>query len=363
MVPGPRAGRDNEMTATVDNAVAELQRANAELQRQLAESGVERDEALAERAALAEVLDTINRSPGDLAPVFDAMLERAIALCAAEFGVLTRIEGENFSVVASHGAPPEFIEAMREPQQIVPGLAHNQLMEGADVVQVEDVTAEEVYRSGNPARRALADLAGARTGLCVALRKDGVVLGTIIMYRQEVRLFTNKQIALLQNFAAQAVIAMENARLLTETREALEQQTATAEVLGVINSSPGDLAPVFDAILEKAHTLCGVEYGTLQLYDGEKFRAVAIRGLPVGFRELLARPYALEPDNPLRSLLDGGRLVQLSYVLTHHEEAPNSRSRMALDFGIRTMLFLPLRKDSRLTARCRSPALISRGRR
>jgi adenylate cyclase len=146
--------------------------------------------------------------------VFDAMLEKALRLCEAEFGVLTRIEGENFSVVAAQGAPPAFVEAMREPQQIVPGQAHHQLMEGADVVQVEDVTAEDVYRSGNPARRALADLAGGRTGLCVALRKDGVVLGTIIIYRQEVRPFSVKQIALLQNFAAQAVIAMENARLL-----------------------------------------------------------------------------------------------------------------------------------------------------
>src|SRR5207248_8933624 len=176
--------------------------------------------------------------------------------CAAAFGTLYAVDGESFRAATLHGVPQPYAESLsQEPIQFARGTktALGQIAEGSDFAHFDDVAAEEGYMIS--ARR-LIELAGARTVMVVALRKDGKLLGAISAYRQEVRPFTDKQIALLQNFATQAVIAMDNARLITETREALDQQTATAEVLRVINSSPGDLAPVFDAMLEKSMRLC-----------------------------------------------------------------------------------------------------------
>ena len=187
----------------------------------------------------------------------------------------------------------------------------------------------------------------------VALRKEGALLGVFIIFRQEVRPFTDNQIGLLQNFAAQAVIAMENARLLTETREALEQQTATAEVLQVINSSSGDLVPVFEAILEKAHRLCGIDFGALQLEDRGKFRSVAARGLAASLTELLRRPYEPIPGSPPSRLLSGERIVHIAdmaelAVQRTNERMVDTRAQAVAEHGFRTGLFVPLRKDADL---------------
>src|SRR5215831_15154425 len=239
------------MTAMLDREVADLQRANAQLQRRLEEALAERDEALQRETATTEVLGVINTSPGDLRPVFDAMLEKAMRLCGAAFGEFIIAEGERVRAVAVRGAPAAFAEIRMRSAPPTPRSIMARVLAGEPVIHTVDARNDELYRRGDPHRLVLVDVAGARTTLAVTLIKDGAVLGAIHIYRQEVRPFTDKQIALLQNFAAQAVIAIENARLITETREALEQQTATAEVLQVINSSPGDLAPVFDTILER----------------------------------------------------------------------------------------------------------------
>src|SRR5204862_4577639 len=183
-------------------------------------------EALEQQTATAEVLQVINSSPGDLAPVFNTMLDKAMRLCSAAFGYLMTYDGRHFQEVAHQGLPPAFAEYLPRLHQPGPSGLYARILGGSPFVQVSDLSEGEVYRT-SPLRQALVDLGGARTGIVVALRKDEVLLGVITIYRQNVRLFSDKEIALLENFAAQAVIAIENARLITETREALEQQTAT----------------------------------------------------------------------------------------------------------------------------------------
>src|SRR5438270_12573505 len=224
----------------------------------------ETQEALDQQTATAEVLGVINSSPGDLTPVFDAMLEKATGLCEAPLGTLWLYDGRHLNPVATRGASRELAGFLRQgPHK--PNPVQERQLGGEGTIQLADLKRTTLYRDGDTLARAVADLGGIQTVLSVPLRRDDQVLGLFGVYRQEQRPFSERQIALIENFAAQAVIAMENARLMTETREALEQQTATAEVLEVINSSPGDLAPVFDRILEKALSLCGCAYGILHI--------------------------------------------------------------------------------------------------
>ncbi|MGE0260468.1 MAG: GAF domain-containing protein, partial [Alphaproteobacteria bacterium] len=320
----------------------------ADLQRQLAERTAERDEALAQQAATAEVLQVINASPGNLAPVFDSMLERATRLCGARFGHLSIYDGEVFRFVAVHGDEQFALTLRGEPLLPSDGVTWLRILDGEDVVHIPDAREDDLYRSGHRRMREFVDNGGGRSLLSVALRKPDALLGVLTVYRQEAQPFTVKQIALLQNFAAQAVIAMENARLLTETREALEQQTATAEVLQVINASPGDLAPVFDAILEKAHSLCGADTGSLQIHEGEISRAVATRGLPEQQIERLRQGVRPLIHHPMSRPPDGADFVQIPDI----SEVDDPLFRIAFRVGgVRTYLSVPLRKDDWLLGR------------
>src|SRR5215813_9690649 len=327
------------MTATLDDEVVDLLRAVDELQRRLNEALAERDEGEAQKAAIAEILQVINKSPRDLAPVFDLILGKATVLCDASFGILMTYSGDAFQTVALRGVPIAFADYLHQPIYPGPQNGLGRLLGGERLVHIEDIRADEAYRRGDPLRVATAELGGSRTQLVVPLVRDGRLHGAIVAYRQEVRPFSEKQIALLQNFAAQAVIAIENARLLTETREALEQQTATAEVLQVINSSASDLMPVFDAMLEKAIRLCDGIQGALWLIDGDRAHVAAARGLAPEFVELLRERGG--PTPPLQRVMRGERVIH--YLDTKGSGLPFVEAAVAAN--VRTLLWVALVRE------------------
>jgi len=309
-------------------------------------------EALEQQTATAEVLQVINSSPGDLVPVFDAILEEAHTLCGAAHGLLLVRDGEKFRLVAVHGES-RFAEGWWQLGAVsavrpVEGGVVARLTRGEGFVHIADCMADDSYRQA-PAIRSLIETRRVRTALTVPLRKDGDLLGVIIAFRLEILPFTDKQIALLQNFAARAVIAMENARLLTETREALEQQTATAEVLQVINASPGDLGPVFDAILGRAMRLCQAACGGPSTYDGLTMKMRAGRGYPgealEAFREFVPPVGAMSYE-----IVQGASIVHVADVSDSeaYRSGVSSVVTMVDTTGIKTGLWIALRKDNDL---------------
>jgi GAF domain-containing protein len=344
-----------EVRAFTEKQIALLQNfaAQAVIAMENARLITETREALEQQTATAEVLQVINASPGHLTPVFEAMLEKAMRLCEAAFGVLWTYDGSRFYAPAVRGAPTAFVEFLDKSLQPAHhrGTGLERMLRGEDLVISGDMSGEDAYRDGDPLRRAIVDLGGARSAVTISLRKDETLLGAFTVYRQEVRPYSDKQIALLQNFAAQAVIAMENARLITETREALEQQTATAEVLQVINASPGDLAPVFDAMLEKATRLCEVPFGIMQTYDGERFQPAASYGVPAPLAEFLAHdPSQPGPQTGLGRIARGADLVHITDLADPGEiGADDPRRRRLVELGgVRTYIAVALRKEGKL---------------
>ena len=319
----------------------------------LTERTADLTEALEQQTATSDVLKVISSSPSDLQPVFDTMLANATRLCEATHGHVWTFDGEQMHAVAVRG-DAQFIKWLRDhnPVRPIPGSAAERIVRGERLVHLADRRQEPAYRD-NQTFRGLVDTSGIRASLSVALRGGDTLLGMINVYRQEVRPFSEKQIELVENFAAQAVIAIENARLLNELRQSLEQQTATAEVLKVVSSSPGDLQPVFASMLENATRLCEASFGVMLLHEeGSFFRAVATYNMPpayaqVRLKEPVARPSPLTPQGRVAATKRLLHIPDVAVDVAYKEGDP-----LFLWFieatGARSLVLVPMLKDDEL---------------
>jgi GAF domain-containing protein len=317
--------------------------------------------ALERQTATSEVLQVISGSPGDLEPVFAAMLESAVRTCGAKFGNIYRVEGDGLSNVATHDTPTAFAEALRGSPYFSPGPNNpvRRMMQTKTIVHVLDVAASEAYAEREPITVASVELGQTRTLMIVPMLKDNELVGAFTLARQEVRPFTDKQIELVQNFAAQAVIAIENARLLNELRqrtgdltEALEQQTATSEVLKVISSSPGNLEPVFATMLENAVRICEAKFGNIYRWDGDAFNLVTSHNTPPALAAARKRsPIRPDPKAPVGRMVATKTVVHITDLATDpgYIEHRIPAIVVAVELGgIRTLLTVPMLKEHEL---------------
>ena len=299
-------------------------------------------ESLEQQTATSEVLKVISASPGELEPVFKTILESATRICEAKLGAMALYEDGGCRIVSLNNAPPAYADEITRDPFFRPHPEHplSRISKTKQIVHVSDAAAQPEYARGR-----LADLAGARTLLAVPMLRENELLGSIAIYRQEVLPFTDKQIALVQNFAAQAVIAIENTRLLNELRESLQQQTATSEVLGIISSSPGELEPVFDAMLANATKLCNASYGTLWLHEGHgQMRAAALHGhLPEWGVGTEFRP---SPAQPSARAMHSRKPVQLDDLMEDQSYiGGDALAVTAVQAGVRSVISVPMVKD------------------
>jgi GAF domain-containing protein/HAMP domain-containing protein len=350
-----KTGDEIEALANQFNDMAgKLQESYADLEHKVEQRTSELSESLEQQTATSEVLSVISKSPGELEPVFTKMLESAVRLCDAKFGNLFLYDGEAFHTAALHQALPAYAQARRQ------GVAVHDIHENVplarvartkEVVHVADVRNEPAYLDGDPRFKELVDIAEARTLLVVPMLKENELVGAFAIYRQDVRPFNSKQIDLIKSFAAQAVIAIENTRLLSELRQSLEQQTATADVLRVISSSPGELQPVFQAMLENATRLCEAHYGTMWLRESDgQVRIAALHGaLPETFlREWsVGTLYRPNPSVPTARVIETRKPVQVADLKedpSYLQGAPLALASVDAA-GIRSFISVPMVKD------------------
>src|SRR5450631_1937013 len=314
----------------------------------------ERDEALDQLAATSEVLKVISSSPGELEPVFQAILANATRICEAKFGILFEYTDGKFCALATLDVPPAFADFHREPRVWGPDTGLGQLARVKKTVHIHNTLEGRAYAEQDPGRIAAVEIGGVRSFVAVPMLKDGEFIGAIIIFRQEVRPFTDKQIELLESFAAQAVIAIENTRLVNELRESLQRQTATADVLKVISSSPGELQPVFNAILENATRICEGKFGHLFLSEGDEFRAVALQSASPTYPDWLKPGSKVAPlDNPygpLAQLIRSKKTVHIADLTAERGYIEHNARMVALveSSGARTFLGVPMLKEDEL---------------
>jgi class 3 adenylate cyclase/putative methionine-R-sulfoxide reductase with GAF domain len=309
----------------------------------------ERDEALEQQAATGELLKVISSSKFDLQPVLDTLLETAARLCAADIGVIRRRDGDGYSLAATIGYKPEW----RTHSERYASMPTRGSIFGRTVIEGRTVHIPDVLEDPEFARADTQSLIGFRAALGVPLLREGNLIGIMAFQRFKPGDFTPKQIELVETFAAQAVIAIENARLLDELKQSLDQQIATSEVLTVISSSPGDLKPVFNAMLENAVRLCEAEFGHLFLHDGEAFHATALHSASQAFTEVRRRPVVLRelhPDVPLARVVRTKEVIHVADVRA--EKSYVERDPTFCEFvdvsGARACLQVPMLKENEL---------------
>jgi GAF domain-containing protein len=326
---------------------------NARLLNELRQRTADLSESLEQQTATSDVLHVISSSQGELRPVFDALLANAVRLCEAKLGTLWLAEANGFRAIAMHGASASYMNVrlgiLLEPG---PKTALGRAAASKEIIHIDDLAADKAYSDRDPMRVTSVEIGGIRTLLCVPMLKENQVIGLIGIYRQEVRPFTDKQIALVQNFAAQAVIAIDNARLLGELRqrtadlsESLEQQTATSRVLEVISRSTFDLQAVFETVAESSIRLCGADRAFIYRLDGELLRIAVAFNASQELKDFISQnPIRVGRDSASGRVVLERRTIHIPDVLADLEYSYGAKDVEA----IRTILSVPIVKGDDL---------------
>ncbi len=304
----------------------------------------ELNEALARQKATSEVLHAISSSSGDLKPVFATILANAVRVCDADNGIINRWDGDALHLVASHNLPAEFVTLReRTPYRPTEHSASGRMLRAKSFIHIPDLAADQAYTERNPPTVVVVERAGVRTTLAVPMFKDSELVGSFTVGRTAVRPFTAKQIEVATSFADQAVIAVENARLLHELRELLEQQTATADVLNIISRSTFDLQQLLDTLIELAVRLCDADLAAMHRQQGVKYRVIATYGGPPNHRALAGGvPFAPGRGSVIGRAVMERKPIHVADVLADPDYALQSAQK---EIGYRTVLGVPLLRE------------------